>query len=358
MENKYYYRLLAFLLLLIPGWGYGETWQQTLEQKFDIVETFDNLQNWHGAKVPYCAIDPKLLPKREDGTLSHFTRYCNYYDTQVGDHIKDHGSQKQIGTKSLRLWHSGGLSYFGSYFGNGTPQSGYTDMYLFLRAYIPKTAFPTQVTGTYPNAVAEYIQGQPYIYWSSWKFVNINTGFTAPYKWNYVDPPNSYGDREVWLHLFYYPTSSSLSGTMQISKDGGGYMVIDGKQNAIAKYLDTLMGIEFHFKLESPAGSNNGVLEVWFYDTQGNSELLLQTNNVAFRPSTGEGHNFNMVQLEGNKHTASSYIYNCGASMECSFYLDDFIIDDNRIGPIYYNLLAPEPDTTPPSTPSGLQILN
>ena len=37
---------IAAALLLVPSLCIGQSWQETLEQNFDIVETFDDLQDW------------------------------------------------------------------------------------------------------------------------------------------------------------------------------------------------------------------------------------------------------------------------------------------------------------------------
>ena len=42
------------IMLLMVSWhsgSYAATWQETLEQTFDIVETFDELQDWKGSTL-------------------------------------------------------------------------------------------------------------------------------------------------------------------------------------------------------------------------------------------------------------------------------------------------------------------
>jgi hypothetical protein len=330
----------------------SDSWQATLESNFDIVDTFDELQNWHGiTAVQGESSNPNDLPKRLDGSPSIWGRYSNWTGKPANeDWIKDNGFGKQVGTKSLKLSSTDGVSYMTTYFGDGTPNSGYSDIYIYFRMYVPRNAFPTRNVSNQSYNV-DYVEGEPYICWDSFKWLNINTGFTSATGWNYDDPvshPNRYGDTEIWYHL--YRTQPN-----QIRPNLQTFFYRRLEYADAGNYADKLIGVEMHFKLENLAGHSgsyqgNGIAELWIYDESGNSNLILQRTDMSFRPASGSGHLFNRIQLEGNKHV-SGKLWKCGPGMDCSYVVDDFIVNNTRIGPTYYALLNEIP--LPPSFPRG-----
>ncbi len=338
--KKIWVILIVALLCGVAEIVYAQTWQETLENAgFDVVETFDELQDW----TPQTCADCKTinLPKKTDGTDSRWGRYCMWEEPTPGNpSIGNHGTDKQVGTKSFSVLPP---TYMTMYFGDGTPESGYSDFYIFFRIYLPRNLFPTRIIETHPEnntVLVDYVEGEPYIWWDSFKFINLNTGFTSANGWNYLDPVPDvyrYGDTEIWYGLFRNSQTNGIFPRLQM---------FYSKRNVDSKpkvKLDALISMEFHFKLEEPAGygtgyTGNGVAEVWLYDENGNGELTLQATNMSFRPETGEGHLFNRIQIAGNRHIAGKYwLY--GPNMVDEFYLDDFIIDNERIGPRYYALL-------------------
>jgi hypothetical protein len=112
-------------------------WQEDLETQFDIVETFDGLQDWRGVNDLYGYDTNKShMPKKIDGSnfIWDFHDEWFYVDNNV-DWIKFHGVDKvrQGVGKSLRM-HLGktgsastsdpnprGSSHSGLYFGSDTP---------------------------------------------------------------------------------------------------------------------------------------------------------------------------------------------------------------------------------------------
>ncbi|EKD58454.1 MAG: hypothetical protein ACD_56C00119G0001, partial [uncultured bacterium] len=73
---------LLSIFFMLPNFAKAD-WQQTLESNFDIVETFDNLQDWSanglfpsgtGSATVY---DHSLLPKKLDGSDGQWDYWNN-----------------------------------------------------------------------------------------------------------------------------------------------------------------------------------------------------------------------------------------------------------------------------------------
>jgi len=382
MKSKPLYKFLrtAYCVCLFSCFffyssAFADTWQDVLEGEFDIADTFDHYQDWTGQKGGG-------LPKYEDGSTGLFTNYEDYTEQRCGDAtyfnaIGNHGSAKQVGSKSIRLCHSCGVSYFGLYFGDGTPDSGYSELYTFIRVYFPHNAFPTYIYDPMkgqcdkdPYKLVGHVEGEKYLYTSSNKFCNINVGFTSPYVYNNDPEGFHYGCSAVYYWIGgKNNTLSDLSFAFSHKKDGirNEKDIYYGPGDRMPpSYTDKLCGIEFYYKLESPAGSDNGIARAWIYDENGNATLLIDKSNITYRNADCAGQLFNRIRFEGNKHTPTTYIYRVGKGMESTFYMDDFIIDDQRVGPKYYDLLEqydpsdpsdpPDPPVQPKS-PTGLRIV-
>jgi len=79
----------AWMLLLPVTEGGAATWQQTLKDRFDIVDSFDELQDW-GANGLYPSgagdlrsYDASLLPKKLDGSNSLWGYWNNKYPVPI-----------------------------------------------------------------------------------------------------------------------------------------------------------------------------------------------------------------------------------------------------------------------------------
>jgi len=143
----------CFFSMLFPcsGTVYAQTWQETLEQHFDIVETLDNLQDWHGTQhtlqngeVQNYA-DPDDFPKHLDGSNSIWCMYSKYDDYISGEEenwISDFGAGTRIGETGksaiVDLSNTRGPSRMAVYFGSGSSDSGYDDLYIFSMVKISR----------------------------------------------------------------------------------------------------------------------------------------------------------------------------------------------------------------------------
>ena len=151
MKSKINIFIFLTLFLAYKGLLFADTnWQEMLSDEFDIVETFDWLENWQGGTDYHW--DDETMPKKLDGSDSIWQHYSN--DTEaLSDWIADHDEftwkegNTSLGyeyngekhTKSLCINYNnfvGGIdgygpSRLGTYFGNGNPKSGYKTIYVF-----------------------------------------------------------------------------------------------------------------------------------------------------------------------------------------------------------------------------------
>lgn len=353
---------LSIVFLLVPQNSKAD-WQSTLQSQFDIAETFDNLADWVGdGKINnfyYSKGDD--MPDYLSGDPSRWT-YYSYWpkNAPVGNWLADHGDGNSISGKSYAInmivGPEGsadiGSSRIGMYLGNGLSNSGYTDFYVFYRVKIPKNQWPTNIeSGT---KTGTYIEGNPYTYFASWKHFNVGTGFTSDYDWDGVNMDtccvinNRYGDTAAMIHI--KPSSGIVKPRLEAEGDTN-MIWSDLKSNFPT---DQWVGVEYHMVLESPAGTgNNGVFQMWLYDTAGNTTQVLNATNVDFRLQGNDDHWFNRIVWGGNN--SNSY-YDRGDSLNSTYFIDDVVIDDSRIGPSYFSLLDGISDTTPPAAPSGLNV--
>jgi len=86
---KILFILTVFVLLSQVAGAKAATWQEMLQSKFDIVETFDDLQDWSANGLypsnsgDSRAYDPALLPKKMDNSPSKWGYWANKYPTAV-----------------------------------------------------------------------------------------------------------------------------------------------------------------------------------------------------------------------------------------------------------------------------------
>ena len=81
-------------------------WRDTLRSNFDIVETFDTLQDWTVDGVYGYSTSSSTLPKESNGDSSIFDFFSYWsHTTSSYDWIADHGASNvwQGTGKSLRL---------------------------------------------------------------------------------------------------------------------------------------------------------------------------------------------------------------------------------------------------------------
>lgn len=349
---------------------FAQTWQETLEQQFDIVETFDQLQDWRGVSgLRGYDYDKNNMPKKLDGSASIWDFYDDWsYADPAEDWIKFHGADKvwRGSGKSLHIQLDGssteplvGPSRFGLYFGSGTPgqvdgyatsglaSSGYKNIYYFYMVKISKNMFPTLSGGLWPE--------DGYKWWSYHKFATMSAGFLD------VDSPAGAGGCRVEYGCSYVLTELKLCGSNCVEPYNDNAVpshdirIVDFN-NPVQEFLQVdvvvkngvqettistsgsdqvWFGIEYHIVSGTP-GNYDGSIETWIYKEDGTVyKFTDQTGLMIMQEGTDIA--YNKFFFGGN----ISYIDDANSQgLDVSYYVDDFIIDDQRIGPTYFQLLA------------------
>lgn len=341
---------------VLPIKGFCDTWQSTLEQNFDVVETFDDLQDWKGTAIRGYDFDKSHMPVKADGSASMWDMYDYWsYVASTTNWIANHGPDKVWrGTgKSLMMDLSQnttvarkGPSRFGLYFGSsqrgvadayatsGTKDSGYRDFYYFYLVKFPSNHFPRDANGQF-------------IYYGYYKFNTYSCGFL-----NISTPFNpaarfEYGPSHI---LNTWKTGSSFDYDM-IFKYGYRVNNVDddatllyeaydsvengpGALSGIKKYIDNneWFGVEVHQTVGTP-GQHDALTEVWLYDSDGTVRKVF-TKTDGWVIQSGQDYSYNKFFFGGNHDFVSEL------GLDLSYVIDDFIMDDKRIGPAYFQLLA------------------
>jgi hypothetical protein len=377
--------LLIFLTLsvfLVPRSGRCD-WQSTLESHFDVVETFDNYEDWTPDKTT-------ALPQYIDGGTSKNVKSVAYWNSviPVEDRAKvitRYPGKSVHNSKALRLnWMGDGAgnteaSTLHYYFGDGTETSGYNDFYIFGMVYIPSDKFPTNVhnnkdtEGRYGFDVRDGAQG---VYMTSAKMIEVSMGFVDGYHWSNERIRTS-SCRWGWSELHFYlaeqkGTSHNWEKRVVLSHTVSGQFTTELSSGDVSNWLDRPFYYEIHLHKESAIGVSDGFATVTYYDADGSgaTEVLRAENIMLLDPnpscenSSGitearaNGMKFNWLNLESNwraknPDTGQDSYLRCGnhltaagvvdRPLRCSSYYDDLIINDTRIAPTYFQLLKGEP---------------
>ena len=346
-----------------------QTWQEVLEGQFDIVETFDQLQDWSGPSIGY---DYKLShqPKKQGGAYSIWQFHMSDFgkNASASDWISDHGaySWNRSGSstpKSLCLQHNvlyttaddskqgWGAQRLGTFWGNRvTGKSGYKKIYLFLMVKFRPGYFALRQDGDY--AYIGYL-----------KFFDICSGFTDMGTWgtasdrtgtsgtpqmlqeyganftvmNWQSGGTTYGGK----NLFPFETSAHAS-TSNPSYPGVWHYLTFNQQTistsglSIAPYYENNKWMGFEIALDIGAvGKSDGTIDIWMYDDEGNENghysAAAEPRLVHF------DHYFNKIVLGGNRSMSTGE--DAVVPSDTRAYIDDIIIDSNRVGPKYFELL-------------------
>lgn len=363
------FTLLISLFLTGPCFA---DWQSTLEGTFDIVETFDNIPDWHGTAAynpsgdTDWSTDPTDFPDQSAG--SGRINYYSYWGASAAtqDWIKNHGTSSvwQGTGKSMCLNEANeetGASRLGFYvgtLGSETPQStGYWDMYLFFMVKIPKNIFPTSITSASPTPIGEYVEGQDLV-WTFMKLCAVNMG--CPNTGKCADdgyPAANYSDFMVYPHL----TTASSEYQVRIQNhtalmDGGGGTLLAANSSSVSNTLHEnivageWVGVELRTRnvLINNDTDFETHIDMWFYDDEGTATQVV--NDLTWANVLGSEEQppepWNNIMIGGN----NSNLFTWGTGMDADFYIDDVIVNDSRIGPTYFTLLSErESDTTPPT---------
>ena len=301
--------------------------QRNVEWDFDFVEEFDGLQDWvrtEGRVGNRHDVDyPDNMPKLLNGEQGPWGYYSVWVDDQPSQNWIGAYNDNRVwrGTKSLTIDLGGakGPSRFGIYMGEG-----YTDVwYVFFMVNIPKNVFPTNCAST--NNGCNYIAGNPYTWYSYWKFTTFNMNCpSSKCPWN-----TAYSDDFVFVGgIRNYNYGDFPGQTLDIS----GAMVDKQWANDGTTSLDPLLGSWMGVEYKITQTQTETYVDTWVYDINGMAYKVM--NNQLF-PTPPEGHDgtWNHFFFGGNKS------FDVGSNMSTSYNIDDVIIDDQRIGPKYFQLI-------------------
>jgi|GEM_PF-4006407 len=369
MKSNVVSKLLIFFtflwMVVSPSFVFAD-WQATLSEQFDYVETFDNLADFTGTSGSG-DVRSGSMPTTLDGKETNWDYYSMWTTPDLTKKwIGDQGRNNWSGNKAMALDYGGsdgvnGPSRFGYYIGEGDPARGYTDVYAFYMIKIPKSFYPTS--------------GDSFNYFGYLKTFEIASGFRDVFSWgtpeqqaltdgsaqvdsvyglnftvfnhkdcNYMQCTESiYGDNlSTSINSYVSGTGSDYHYTASVE----GYEFRDAAPGDLIRE-DKWYGVEYRIKQSSPHGAANGIIQTWIYDESGNvvgeQSLTLET----FRDiSVPLNHAFNKFVIGGNRSGFD-------AAPGGTFYVDDFIVNNKRIGLSYFALLqnggVGNPVIAPPS---------
>ena len=378
------------MICFIPNTGFT-AWQDDLEAKFDIVETFDQLQDWRGRdNLRGYDVNKEKMPVKLDGSASMWDVYDDWSNANpAADWIKNHGSGNTWNGsgKSLRMDLSQdvnagklGPSRFGLYFGSDTPgvanayatsglsNSGYNDIYYFFMVKFPSNAFPTENGDIWPN--------DTYKWWGYHKFTTMSTAFTDIEHINGAAGREDTGCRWEYGCGFYLmgwiPCGTRCAGVNAnaITHTGLDYVADyfgayhtqlhrDGnlKSNEAGEFFSQQesqgkwFGLEYHLTRGTP-GKLDGTVEIWAYDENGNAHHIYSKDTLMF-VQAGTDFSFNKFFFGGNLFYHEDIKLQ---NLDTTYYIDDFIIDNRRIGPTYFQLLAGHPVNENPPVIKSMKL--
>ena len=349
--------IIACLIVLSSSLSFGATWQEVLQSKFKVAETFDELQDWRGGTGYH--FDPGDMPKKLDGSQSIWDMYSND-GAAVDDWIKDHGAYKWGTTgKSLCMNYndfSGGIdgygpSRLGVFLGDGiTGKSGFKKIHIFFMAKFHPGFFAKNTDGSY-----QYV--------GTLKFFDMCSGFTdidyygTPEEHQTLDLSKAqvtteYGTNDTVINLgggglsnaqrLYFMENTYVSN---LDPEGWDYTQVVGSR----KMSDTSGSTDFDqfyendqwFGVEIVADIGtvdkaDGSLELTLYDQKGNKVGYWGVSG--YNKLVHFDHYYNKVTLGGNR-ICSGY-GSCPEGQDNRFYVDDFIIDDQAIASNYFSALS------------------
>ena len=213
------------------------------EWGFDFVETFDGLQDWRGTQSG-SVTDQSDMPKLSSGSQSAWGWYSYWGNMPTGHTwIANHGSDKVWGETGKSLCidlddevQGKGPSRFGLYFGDGSPTSGYEEIYIFYMVKIQKNQWPTSISD---SKVGSYSESSfpNYAYFASWKFGTMNMGMSGVH--NYGGSSTTYSPYHIIPHI------KPSGGKLCLKLEPYGVDNFSG-DDSIENYIgDKWFGVEF-----------------------------------------------------------------------------------------------------------------
>lgn len=365
-----FFLIFLTLLFMLPSSVLAD-WQSILSQQFDIVETFDDLQDWTG--LGYGDVtDLATMPIQTTGEKSIWNYYSHWGADTSKTWIGNHGENNiWRGTgKSLRIDYntsngSLGPSRLGLTIGS-SPSDGYpSEAYTFYFSRYDVNFFPRD--------------GDKFLPYGYLKTFEFGTGFRSAFDWgtvaeqlaavNFPQERNVYGLNYNVLNIGVTPTYDlriDFNPRYATTSDNGDTKVLQSFYGTTSLVDDPIrtsswFAVEHRYKMSNPAGSPTGEIEVWIYDSGGNViSHELRTGVITFSDASMDyNHSINKFVLGGNRD---------GFTTSCSdfMFIDDFIVNGSRIGPKYFELLSSQDQAGTPSSsdpvnilpPTGLRLVN
>lgn len=356
---------------------YSATFQEKLEEKFNVVDTFDDSRDWKGG-VGYF-FDDSSLPVKENGEQTIWHMYSN--DTEAKDYwIKDHGPEFRLhgSGKSLCINYNNfvggvdgyGPSRLGTFLGNGVDgKSGYKKIFIFF-VFKFHPGFYSMKSSPEDNEF-EYV--------GTHKFLEVASGFTDINRFGTDQEVALTCDteqirKEYGLHDTIFNTmGGGLSNGPNLFFVENTFKAIYDNENDCWKYDDIpfyflngdggdatfnsqylnseWIAVEFILDIGT-TDQDDGSVEIFLYNLAG--EVTGHNSRSGYNKLVEFDHYYNKVVIGGNR-LGAGYHSDPGDSNENRFYVDDFIIHGSRIGPTYFSLLGGGDET--PSAPSQLKVV-
>lgn len=353
--------IVLLFIILFTNPGNAQTKQKVLEERFPngYVETFDQLDDWHGLLGSLSdgdVTEPGDMPQKTGNGSSIWGFYSYWGETpgaQRPDWIKDHGVTNvwRGPGKSLCIDYNGdkGPSRMGFHIGT-QPSDGYNEFYIFFMNKYNKAFFPTN--------------GTNFEYWGYLKTFFVATGFRSIGHWGTTDEQENADNTPQVRNIFglnytlinWKTDQSKILPQFNIycSNPEGTNSVVSVEHNSntgckLPVVNDEWFGVEYHFRISNPHGSETGILEIWAYDKQGNKICYERMENINnFNDATDLPHYFdhkyNKFVWGGNR--SEQNFTEEGNATESHCYIDDIIVNDQRIGPTYFEVIFAGQDTS------------
>jgi len=370
------FTILPLLITLVLPSTVSADWQETLDAQFDIVSTFDELQDWYGSSIGGTITNPIYMPKKLDGSASVWNTYDQWYtgDSQhIENWIGSHAVTAWSGAKSAAINYSFaagcytnpddvkgyGPERLGLYYGDGTKESGNDEQYVFFMMKFDPGFWPklNETDFAYTAVIKFFDIVGGFIDPDTWGYSSDNAGIMAGYGTNFTlwnigggdashltklaMQENTHHTREYTPPYYYYDYYDIPYGDPE-DRHGLPYWGTIELQDVYN--TEAWFGIEYRINMGT-LDNYDGEIEMWLYNQSGVAIGHYLAQNLGLKRVLDT--KYNKVVFGGNYQCTS--VEN-GNPTTTTWYLDDVILDSSRIGPTYFGLLN---GTTPGSISIG-----